>query len=363
MNNTLDDMFCGLLRVALGLSQDFPYVPTEQEWQSLFNMAKVQTVQGIVFDALSLLPPESRPPRVLSMRLSLAVEAIRGMNRRIDKVASYYTQLFAERGFRSVVLKGQANARLYPNPLSRQAGDIDIWVPGGYSKLERLLLDMGLISERRDSYRVSHHFDFRDDSGIRIEVHHRPAEVAFRNGEFQEMLLAEFENSTLVSEGFYSPSIRFALVMQLQHLYFHCVHEGVGLRHFMDYIVLLSHSTEADREFVRGKVRRFGLGYACAAVMWVLREVFELPEGLMLCAPDRRRGMRLYRDTFAGGNFGRGSRRQGKRRSLARWLGNRVNALSWLMFDPLNTVLREAHYWRDTISLIPERIRRRKVFL
>ena len=170
------------MRVGLGLTQGFPYSLTEGEWLSLFKMAKVQTVQGVAFDALSWLPPESRPPRALYMRLSLAVEAIRGMNRRMDEVASRYTQMFAERGFRSVVLKGRANARLYPEPLSRQSGDIDIWVPGGYDKVERLLLDMGLISEGRDSYRVSHHIGFRDASGIEIEVHHRLlfAERAFR---------------------------------------------------------------------------------------------------------------------------------------------------------------------------------------
>ena len=385
MKDSLDVVFCNLMRVGLGLTQGFPYSLTEGEWQSLFKMAKVQTVQGVAFDALSRLPPESRPPRALSMRLSLAVEAIRGMNRRMDEVASRYTRLFAERGYRSVVLKGQANARLYPEPLSRQSGDIDIWVPGGYDKVERLLLSMGLISEGRDSYRVSHHIGFRDASGIEIEVHHRPAEVPFRNAEFQEALLAEFENSARVPEGFCVPNVRFALLMQLEHLYYHCVHEGVGLRHFMDYFVLLTHSTGADREFVRGKVRRFALGHACAAVMWVLGEVFGLSRGSMICPPDRRRGMRLYREMFAGGNFGRGSLHKGtpadvesrrdaggkkrrdvgfkKRRPLARWFGNRAKSLSWFAFDPLNTVLREVHYWHDTISLIPERIRRRKVFL
>ena len=158
------------------------------------------------------------------------------------------------------------------------------------------------------------------------------------------------------------PSVRFALLMQLEHLYYHCVHEGVGLRHFMDYFVLLTHSTEADREFVRGWVRRFALGHACAAVMWVLGEVFGLSRDSMICPPDRRRGMRLYREMFAGGNFGRVLKKE-KRRPLARWFGNRVKSLSWIAFDPLNTVLREVHYWHDTISLIPERIKRRKVFL
>ena len=138
--------------------------------------------------------------------------------------------------------------------------------------------------------------------------------------------------------------------------------------------MLLKHSTESDRKIVWSKVKRFGLTHACAAVMWVLQEVFGLPEGQMLCPPDRRRGMRLYRETFVGGNFGRGkivhagvggeTSLAGMRRSpLIRRIGYRLHALSWFTFDPLNTVLREIHYWRDTISLIPERIRRRETFL
>ena len=373
MKDSLDVVLCSLLRVGLGLSQVFPYAPTEDEWQILLKMAKQQTVLGIASNALSCLQEQARPPRQLIMRLSFMAETIRGTNFRMNQEAARYTQLFAERGFRSVILKGQANARLYPDPLSRQAGDIDIWVPGGYDKVEHLLLDMGLISESKGTYRVSHHISFRNENGIEIEVHHRPAEVPFRNSEFQATLLAESEGSVLTPEGFYAPGIRFALIMQLQHLYYHCVHEGAGLRHYMDYFVLLTHSTEADREFVRGRVGRFGLGHACAAVMWVLGEVFGLPRGSMICPPDRGRGMRLYRECMAGGNFGRakagdaGSRGKGagykKRRPLGRWLGNRMHALSWLAFDPLNTVMREVQYWRDTISLIPERIRRRKVLL
>lgn len=367
MKDSVDTVFCSLLCMALGLSNDFPYSPTEQEWRDLFKMAKQQTVLGVFYGAFAKLPERFRPPRLLVLRYAVYVETQRGQNRLMNQDAARYTRLFAEHGFRSVILKGQANARLYPDPLSRQAGDIDIWVPGGYDRVRQLLIEMGLIAMGDSTYNVLphvRHLGFRNENGIEIEVHHRPAEIPFRNREFQEFLLAELDNSTLTLEGFYSPSIRFALVMQLQHLYYHCIREGVGVRHFMDYFMLLRHSTEDDRKFVWSKVKRFGLGHACAAVMWVLGEVFGLPQGQMLCPPDRRRGLRLYRETFAGGNFGRCSLSQGKRRApLIRRIAFRLQALSWFTFDPLNTILREVHYWRDTISLIPERIRRRETFL
>ena len=364
MKDTVDVVLCSLLRMALGVTQEFPYTLTEAEWKSLFAMAKQQTVLGITYKAISLLRVEQRPPRVHSIRLSMLAESVRGRNCQMNQEAARYTQLFAERGVRSVILKGQANARLYPDPFSRQAGDIDIWVPGGYAAVERLLFDLGFISESNEVFKVLHHISFRNENGLEIEVHHRPAEVLLRNAEFQRVLLDEFENSVLVPEGFYSPSIRFALLMQLEHLYYHFRHEGVGLRHFMDYYVLLSHSTEADREFMRGCIGRFGLWPACAGIMWVLGEVFSLPSEQMICAPDEERGKRLYKIVMEGGNFGRGKRNtNGKRPVLKRWLDNRLRALSWFTFDSLNTILGELQYWKDTLSLMPERIRRRKISL
>ena len=361
---SLDVVLSCLLRVALGVAQEFPYTLTEAEWKSLFAMAKQQTVLGIAYKAISLLRAEQRPPRVLSIRLSMLAESVRGRNCQMNQDAARYTQLFAERGVRSVILKGQANARLYPDPLARQAGDIDIWVSGGYAVVESLLINMGLIAESNDTFKVSHHISFRNENDVEIEVHHRPAEVLLRNAEFQRVLLAESENSVLVPEGFYSPSIRFALLMQLEHLYYHFRHEGVGLRHFMDYYVLLTHSTEADREFMRGCIGRFGLRHACAGIMWVLGEVFALPRERMICAPDEERGRLLYRIVMEGGNFGRGKRKiSGKRPVFKRWLDNRLHALSWFTFDPLNTILGELQYWKATLSLMPERIRRRKISL
>lgn len=361
---SVDIFFCNLLRIALGLTPSFPNDLTESEWKSLFLLAKQQSVLGIAYKAISLLPAKRLPPRVLYLRLSRLAESVQGQNSLMNQEAARYTQLFAEQGFRSVILKGPANARLYPDPLSRQTGDIDIWIPDGFDKVKQLLIDMGLISKLQKTHKFCHHIGFRNENGINVEVHHRPVDVPFRNSDFQKVLLAEFENSTLTPEGFYAPSIRFALLMQLVHLYKHCRSEGVGLRHYMDYFVLLAHSTEADREYVWTNVKRFKLTKACAAIMWVLGKVFELKPELMLCTPDENRGKRLYKQAFIGGNFGRHAPGAMKKRTpLERWLNERINALRWFGFDPLNTILSEIHYWKIAFSLLPKRIKQRNVFL
>ena len=364
INEIVEKMFCTLLQVALGVSHEFPYTPNEKEWQALFQIAKQQCVMGVAYNAISLLPQEARPPRLIAINWSGAAEAIRGSNRLINHEAARLTQLFAERGMRSAILKGPANARLYPDSLSRQAGDIDIWVPGGYEKLNRLLLDMNLISESIPASKLFHQIGFQSEKDILIEVHHKPVECLYQRKKFYNMLNVELEDTTLTPEGFYSPSIRFALIMQLSHLYHHCVKEGVGLKQYMDYFILLMHSTEDDRAFARLQVQRFHLVHACAAIMYVLEKVFALPRGLMICPPDQKRGSRLYNLAILGGNFGRfNPNHTGKHFILSRWFNDRIESLKWVPFDPLNGFFRECLYWRNTFLLMPERLRRKKIGL
>ena len=365
MIEPLDVVFCKLLRIGLGLSQDFPYKLDETEWKTLFVLAKQQTVQGIVYNSLSRLPEDSRPPRALTMRLSLTVESIRGQNRLMNQEAAHYTQLFADRGVQSVILKGPANARLYPDPFSRQAGDIDIWIPGDFDTDADLLLDMGLISKIDPREKRIHHIGFRGDKNIEIEIHHRLASgMLFRKKAFQRLLLNEIGDAMLTPEGFYSPSIRFALLMQLLHLQHHFFYGGLGLRQYMDYYMLLTHSTKEDRDYVWKCIKKFALSYVCAAVMGLLEMVFGLSRELMLCPPDNKRGMRLYKLAFSGGNFGKYAPKKAQKEFVLKsWFLRRMHAIQWFSFDPLNTVLREVMYWKITLSLIPERIRRRKITL
>ena len=365
MKDSLDVIFCKLLQVGLGLSLDFPYKLNETEWESLFEMAKQQTVQGIFFISLSRLPMDSRPPRVLTMRLSMTVETIRGQNLLMNQEAAYYTQLFENRGVRSAILKGQANARLYPDSLSRQAGDIDIWIPGDFDTVTDLLLDMGLIPKVNPREKRIHHIGFRSEKHIEIEVHHNLASgILFRNKAFQKLLLSEIDNATLTPEGFNSPSIRFALLMQLSHLQHHFFYGGLGVRQYMDYYMLLIHSTKDDREYVWHYIKKFALGHVCAAVMGLLEEVFGLSRELMLCPPDNKRGERLYELAFSGGNFGKyAPKKSSKELVLKSWFLQRLHAIQWFSFDPLHTVLREIMYWKNAFFCMPERFLCRKNFV
>ena len=136
----------------------------------------------------------------------------------------------------------------------------------------------------------------------------------------------------------------------------------------MDYYMLLTHSTEADRQYTWEFAQKIGMRQGCAAIMGVLGRVFKLPQDKMLCKPSKFFSRILYRATFAEGDFG--AKRTYKRNVFKRWISDRFNNLRILPIAPQYYIykeskywIKESKYWINTISLIPERIRRRKIAL
>ena len=128
-----------------------------KEWTEVYRMASLQSLTGVVYRAVEQLPEDLRPARELLMQWFLESERIAGLNRLMNSEAARLTQAFAAQGRKTAILKGQANARLYPDMLSRQPGDIDIWVESFHERestgksvrkdITDLLIQMGLLSE------------------------------------------------------------------------------------------------------------------------------------------------------------------------------------------------------------------------
>ena len=364
--------FFALLRLAM-TGEQFDSVPTAEEWSEFYQMAGIQSVTGVCFTASPRLPKAQQPPVELMVRWMGEAEDIRRMNEQQNQEAARLTRLFTEAGHRSAILKGQANARLYPDRLSRQVGDIDIWVEGGKKGVVALLMELGLVTELGStsvdgkptaSY---HHVHLRPTKDhIIVEVHFRPSSGNFNpftNRRLQRWLEQEIGSSCQpVDEGFNVPSVRFALMMQLSHVQRHFLDGGIGLRHVCDYYWLLKNSTDEDRREVASHLSSFGLRYTASALMWVLREVLHLDEGLMLCPPDSYRGEWMLREIMAGGNFGHHAERE-KHGTLRRVSEDKWRLLQLMRFDFWEVIWMEIHFWKAVISTLPTRIKYRTLSL
>ena len=364
--------FFALLRLAM-TGEQFESVPTAEEWSEFYQMAGIQSVTGVCFTAFPRLPKAQQPPVELMVRWMGEAEDIRRMNELQNQEAARLTRLFTEAGRRSAILKGQSNARLYPDRLSRQVGDIDIWVEGGKKVVVALLMELGLVTELGStsvdgkptaSYHHVHLPPTKDH--IVVEVHFRPSSGNFNpftNRRLQRWLEQEIASSCQpVDEGFNVPSVRFALMMQLSHIQRHFLVVGIGLRQICDYYWLLKNSTDEDRREVALHLSSFGLRFTASALMWVLHEVLHLDEDLMLCPPDSYRGEWMLREIMAGGNFGHHAERE-KHGTLRRVMEGRLRHLKLMRFDFWEEFWVEVNFCKAVITTLPTRIRYRTLSL
>lgn len=364
-------LFLALLRTAM-TGEPFEPVPSAQEWSELFKIAGQQSVMGVCYTAFSHLSKDQMPPMELLVKWMAEAETIRGLNELLNQEAARLTQLFSEQGRKTAILKGQANARLYPDKLSRQVGDIDIWVEGGRESVQELLNKMKLTDRKANSTilaRVTasyHHVDLpANEKGVVVEVHFRPASGnhnPITNRRLQQWLEQEILSTERVEEGFNVPSIRFALMMQLSHIQQHILGGGIGLRQVCDYYWLLKNSTLEDLRTVEAELKRLGLHHTAGALMWVLAEMLHIDKVLLLCKPDSSRGEWMLRKIMAGGNFGHYAERQ-QQGLLRGMLEGRLRHLRLMRFDFREALWMELNFWKSQIKLIPLRIRYRTLLL
>ena len=355
-------MFCPLcfylLRTALGDTPGEVVELNAEEWNGLYKQAAQQSLLGVVFYALKQATPdiEQRFPKELYHKWFYQAEAIKGLNQTHYELSSKLTDLFAEHGAKSIILKGQSNSRIYPDKFIRQTGDIDIWVAGGRDKVVALLSQMGLFENAKFS---AHEVTLpKDVFGVEVEVHFNyiyDCRNPFANKRLKQILSYEIENPIAVGEGFNVASNKFLLLMQLSHIRKHLLGHGIGFRQIMDYAVLLRSSQESERAEVSRALAITGLKPMAGALMWVLSEHLGLKDEYLLCAPDRRRGQVLLGELSADGNFGKNAKR--KRGGVFMWwVRNRLHLLRLLSFDFPEVSWFLLRYWGAFLFYVPKRI-------
>lgn len=338
----------------------------DSEWESVHSECLRHMVAAVAYRAVRNLPKEKRPPLGLMFQWASEAETVKGHNEILNAEAARLTDVFESHGRKTAVLKGAANARLYPDPFMRHAGDIDLWVEGGKKSVIDLVKKMGYALDEKDM-NAPHHIHLLDAAKASVEVHFRPSsgtQNPVTSARLLRYLQHEILNTERVPEGFSVPSIKFALVMQLAHLQRHFFGGGIGLKQFVDYYILLQHSTAEDRREVASVISRFGLKRLGGAIMWALGEVFGLEEDRMLVAPNAKLGKKMLDEVFECGNFGfnrLNAKDEHGMNFILRWFMNRWKVIRLMSFSPTEVFWHEVLYWRNFAKSIPFRIKYRRV--
>lgn len=301
----MKEIFFGLLRFAIGIEDTLKIVPSSTEWNELYKLCIKHSLVGVVFQGLERLPKNQIPDKVLLLQWYAMVERIKKNNFLHFQRCEELSNIFLSAGYRSCVLKGQGTALLYSKPEYRQCGDIDLWVEGERNSIIDFVRKQGVNIRSID---VQHsEMDFFKD--VPVEIHFNPSYTFnFIVGKkltkwTKSIAESQFENYDS-NVGFAHSNVEFNLVYSLMHIYRHLFSEGIGLRQLIDYFYILKNSNKSQRERAFVTSCSLGMRDFSGAVMYVLKEVLNIGESLMLCPINEKHGKFLLDEIMIAGNFG-----------------------------------------------------------
>ncbi len=339
----MTDLFFEFLRFSLNERVGWTRVISVEEWRGLLEMAKRQTLVGVMFEGVKRMEEGNKPPREVLLAWFALAERVKASNKKLNEGCRLVSEHFEEHGFYACILKGQGNAQMYLHPELRVPGDIDVWVwpkdeVAGKSKLSvrrRKVVDFVVANVGMQPC-FYHHIDYPLLDETEVEVHftptwlHCPGHNRRLQRFFEREAEASFNNRVAIGEGKCAiPSWKLNVVFQLIHLQNHLIGEGIGLRQMMDYYYLLTTGNGQKGRGDRGELRdesleirderlelrgedssveqmieQLGLKEFAGATMWVLHEVFGLEELRFLAPADKGLGEFLLHEIMLSGNFG-----------------------------------------------------------
>lgn len=303
----IENLFYQLLRMALGRQVCLPHTPNEQEWKALYELAKKQSLIGVCFAGVQKLQTQRQEPPEMTYLTWMGMAAkIQQRNEVVSQQCVELQGQLAADGVRSCVLKGQGVGALYrvhendndnnknSSDLSmlRQSGDIDVWVDTDEEGALRWVKKY----QRELDFDYKHvHLDVIE--GTSVEVHYRPSTSRvpwyMKRVDHFTREKACWTNAVALGDGMVNvPSLEFNLVFILQHIFGHLFAEEMTLKQYLDYYFVLkqAHEKGADVQEAYRWMLRMGMGSFAKATMWLLREVFGMPEEWMICEADADEG-------------------------------------------------------------------------
>lgn len=117
---------------------------SEEDWESLYNLACEQGVQALAYDAVKHLPSHVFPPKKIILNWSVGSKEIESQNVWRRQVLAELCERCAKVQLEPVALRGLSIGACYPNPDLRECTDVDLWFPGHDLEADLMFEKMGL---------------------------------------------------------------------------------------------------------------------------------------------------------------------------------------------------------------------------
>lgn len=306
---------CQLQLLELLRAGIFKTVPDEKlfentDWKKLMTLAFEQSVIAVAFDGICMLSKELMPPLKTKMKVISTVHAIEDTNGMMNSLSSELTDIFERMELRPVVMKGQAFATEYPNPLHRQSGDIDLFFRTDHENLT--VKEWAQKNAEPDNKINDKDFPFHW-KGVEVESHFLLCMMYNRrnNERLQNIIREEFEHNgpyyvEICGRKIETVPPTLSVLHQIIHISYHFLNEGIGLRQFCDLALFLkNHADEIDYNRLLEYINELGLDKLSSMYGYLLNKYLGVADNFIPFGISDKYFGQLSESIFEGGNFGK----------------------------------------------------------
>lgn len=294
--------YIDFIKFSIGSQQLVPENVCRIDWRDFLAFCERQGIQGLVFQGIE--QSGTKISQEVLLEWIGCAEQIKAMNRLTDKRSRQMSHFWEKHGHRNCILKGQANARMYPYPELRTPGDIDIWVEGSDVDITKAVLDE--VPDARYSF---HHVKMPVFDDVSVEVHYRPAYMSnwWKDKKLQKLTKSiadrQFENVNGAGDtDFTCLTDDFNALFLIIHMFGHCFSSHNNLKQLIDYYYLLKRGLSIEqKDWVKRQFEMLGVEKYAAGIMWLEQEILGLEKNCLIVEPNRNIGKLLLGYVF---NYG-----------------------------------------------------------
>lgn len=302
------------IRAALWNQQVENPVLTPEVCLRLFHLSKFQTVHSLI--ASAWLKYGDRMSRNDKLRAYFVYKTIKEENEALNNSIEKIAVAMEKHNVEYVIVKGQTVGVYYPAPEARIPGDIDIFISSRDLKRiddvlkEEFGADLSPLN--------THRHQSTEILGSVVEVHNRLVDLnSSKHRRYWDKIYSncfqQFETVEINGKSVRTLDATRNVLYVFQHLYFHLLVMGIGLRQLVDLAILInSLKDQIDKQELGKHLHELGLYEAFCAIGWVLINKMGLDEDVFPFIIEERHKKyekNIIKEIFKHGNFGKYNRK------------------------------------------------------
>jgi hypothetical protein len=328
--------FFSLLRAGLWKTvPDSSFDLDEEAWDRLFDMARAQTVEALVYDGILLLPPDRFPPKPLLLKWTVIVDRIEKRNARMNQSIEELNDCFTAEGVSPLLLKGQGVAACYEEPAHRLCGDVDLY----FRNKEAYAKALKSVEKRNIKVSIGHDMSAEYSwKQIPVEHHNHLVDIhnPFAAGFLKELEQQEEGSKIMMPFGKEQVALPSPLLTHLSvnsHILKHSLSFGIGLRQLCDSArICYTYREQVDGEALKAVYKRLGIYRWMTLLNQLLVDFLGTPQECLPFVSEQKQDANwMMEEILAAGNFGFADSRFGgdgesaskKRKNSVRHLAHR----------------------------------------